>query len=189
MHPKFTKMYQTALRKISKAKRELFLFNMPAILVFLACIVNNNTAFAQENNPATNSKKIRKYFSTGISLGNVQPGNPELDDFSKASYPSLELGILMDDQLSLGLATGCENFFVSGNSRIFYELKASYSIPFKKYNAYAVFGTGAYFESKFNNFIEYGAGISYMPKRLGYFVQFSNWAGSNYLSLGGTVTF
>jgi hypothetical protein len=155
-------------------------------LLFLILVANYavvGTAKAQ-----TNTIKLRPYVSSGVSIGNVDATNSGTDNFSKASYPSIEGGI-MGNNVSLGVVLGCENFFVTPNSRLFYELKTSISVPIGKFSGYALFGTGAYFEKKFNNFIEYGVGFSYMPKNLGYFVQFSNWARSNYVSVGTTYAF
>ncbi len=95
----------------------------------------------------------------------------------------------MGKNLSLGAVFGCENFFVTSSSRKFYELKTSISKPVGKLSVYALFGAGAYFENSFNPFIEYGAGFSYMPNKIGYFVQYSNWARINYVSLGFTLGF
>lgn len=135
---------------------------------FLFLILISNYAIMSNVKAQTNTIKLRPYVSSGISIGNFDETNPGTDNFSKASYPSIEGGI-MGNNVSLGVVLGCENFFVTPNSRLFYELKTSISVPIGKFSGYALFGTGAYFEKKFNNFIEYGFGFSYMPKNLGYF--------------------
>jgi hypothetical protein len=63
------------------------------------------------------------------------------------------------------------------------------AINFFLFSIKSLFGIGAYFESSFNNFIEYGAGFCYMPSKFGYFVQYSNWARTNYVSVGITKVF
>ncbi|MBC7865659.1 MAG: hypothetical protein IAF38_21975 [Bacteroidia bacterium] len=136
----------------------------------------------------TAKTKLKPYASLGISIGHVDPNDSTINNFGKASYPSVEFGV-MGKNLSLGAVFGCENMFVNSSSRGFYELKTSVSVPVGKCSAYALFGVGAYFEKHFNNFLEYGAGFSYMPGRFGYFVQYSNWARTNYISTGFTVGF
>ena len=44
-----------------------------------------------------------------------------------------------------------------------------------------ILGYGGYFDVN-HNFIEYGVGVSYTHKRLGYGVSFSNWDGVDYVS-------
>jgi hypothetical protein len=158
---------------------------MKKIITLLAVVLITTNLFAQADSTKT---KIKPYASIGISIGHVDPSDANIDNFHKASYPSIELGV-MGDNLSLGAVVGCENMFVTSSSRGFYELKTAISKPIGKCSAYALFGVGAYMESKFNNFLEYGAGFSYMPGKLGYFVQYSNWARTNYVSAGLTVSF
>lgn len=132
--------------------------------------------------------KIKPYASIGVSIGHVDPSDSAINSFNKASYPSVEIGI-MGDNVSLGAVFGYENLWVSSSTRGFYELKTSIAKPIGKCSAYALFGVGAFFEKGFNNFLEYGAGFSYMPNKCGYFVQYSNWARTNYVSTGITFSF
>lgn len=148
--------------------------------LMLLIVFSMSTSIAQTNNTKSN---LRPYASLGVSIGHVDPSDESINNFNKASYPSIELGI-MGENLSVGAVFGCENFFVNSNSRGFYELKTSLSKPLGKFGIYGLFGVGAYFEKEFNNFIEYGAGFSYMPDKIGCFVQFSNWARTNYISTG-----
>jgi hypothetical protein len=160
---------------------------MKKLFYLIALLCASIQLFAQS--PADSTKtKLRPYVSVGVSMGNVDPNNPNTDSFDKASYPSFEAGV-MGKNISLGAVFGCENFFVSPSSRGFYEVKTSLSKSFGNISPYALFGVGAYFEKDFNNFIEYGAGFSYMPNKLGYFVQYSNWAATNYVSCGFTYGF
>ncbi len=153
---------------------------MYKILLFFITIFSFQI-FAQTD---STSSKIKKYFAAGLSIGNTDP----INNFNYASFPSIEGGI-MGKYVSLGAIFGKENMFANKDSRFFYELKSTFFIPFHSFSPYIVFGTGAYFENKFNNFIEFGAGFSYMPNKLGYFVQYSNWAKSNYITVGGILAF
>jgi hypothetical protein len=153
------------------------------LLILISC-----EAFGQISPNDSTKSKLKTYFSLGLSIGNVDQNNPELDNFSKSSYPSFELGI-MGENLSLGAVFGAENIFVSSSTRSFYEMKTSFFKSMGKVSPYALFGIGAYFESNFNPFIEYGGGFTYMPQKLGFFVQYSNWAKTNYVSTGCTYAF
>lgn len=153
---------------------------MKKTLTFLACLIGL-CIHAQTDS----TSKLKPYASVGISIGHVDPNDAAIDNFSKASYPSVELGV-MGDNVSLGAIFGFENVFVSSSTRPFYELKTSLSQPIGKASVYALFGVGAYVEKGFNNFLEYGAGFSYMPDRVGYFVQYSKWARTDYVSIGLT---
>jgi hypothetical protein len=132
--------------------------------------------------------KLKPYTSIGLSIGHVDPNDPSIDNFNKASFPSIEAGV-MGENISLGAVFGYENFFAVSSSRKFYELKTSVFKSLGKCGIYGLFGAGAYFENAFNPFIEYGAGFSYMPDKLGYFVQYSNWSRTNYVSVGATYVF
>lgn len=156
---------------------------MKKLLVFVSVILISASSFAQ-----TDSTKTNFYASAGISIGHVDANDESINSFNKASYPSLEIG-LMRKNVSLGAVFGFENILVSSSSRKFYELKTAISYPIGNYSGYALFGVGAYFENDFNNFIEYGAGFSYAPSKLGYFIQYSNWARTNYISVGLSYNF
>lgn len=151
------------------------------ILVFLITA----SSFAQSDSTKT---KTNFYASAGISIGHVDQNDESINSFNKASYPSLEIGLTRKN-LSLGAVFGFENVLVSSSSRKFYELKTAISYPVGNYSGYALFGVGSYFENSFSNFIEYGAGFSYAPSKLGYFVQYSNWARANYISVGVSYNF
>lgn len=158
---------------------------MKKIITLIAICFLTVSVFAQADSSKT---KTTFYSSVGLSIGHVDPNDANIDNFSKASYPSIEVGMTRKS-VSLGAIVGCENMFVSKGSRGFYELKTSVSRPIGECSAYALFGVGAYMENSFNNFLEYGAGFSYMPGRVGYFVQYSNWARTNYVSTGITIGF
>ena len=160
---------------------------MKKTITLFAAMLIMASAFAQTN-PEKEKTKLKPYASIGISIGHVDLNDANIDNFNKASYPSVELGI-MGENLSLGAVVGVENIFASSTTRGFYELKTAISKPIGKCSGYALFGVGAYMENGFNNFIEYGAGFSYMPNKIGYFAQYSNWARTNYISLGLTFGF
>lgn len=158
---------------------------MKKIAILFSMLLITATAFSQSDSTKT---KLKPYASIGLSIGHVDPSDSNIDNFNKASYPSIELGV-MGNNVSLGAVFGMENMFTSSSTRGFYELKTSISKPIGKCSGYALFGVGAYFENSFNNFLEYGAGFSYMPNSNGYFVQYSNWARTNYISIGLTHSF
>jgi hypothetical protein len=164
---------------------------MKRFIYLLPFLIPYTRLTAQTVAPATSEPAgatIKKYISAGISIGNVNSGNESSNSFSKASFPAIEGGIIWKKS-TLGLVLGCENFFATPGARIFYELKTTYSIPIEEFSIYGLFGTGAYFEKRFNNFIEYGAGVSYNPNSFSYFVQYSNWANNNYVSVGAMFSF
>lgn len=150
----------------------------------MACLISL-CSFAQTDSTKT---KIKPYASIGISIGHIDPNDANSDNFSKASFPSVEVGVI-GKNISLGAVFGYENLLATSSTRMFYELKTAISKPLGNASVYALFGVGAYGENAFHNFIEYGAVFTYMPNSLGYFIQYSNWARSNYVSVGITKVF
>ncbi len=158
---------------------------MKKIIILFSALFIFASTFAQTDSVKT---KTIFYSAIGLSVGHVDPSDVNIDNFNKASYPSVEIGITRKS-VSLGAVIGVENMFASKSARGFYELKTAVSRPIGECSAYALFGIGAYMESSFNNFIEYGGGFSYMPKSTGYFVQYSNWSRTNYVSFGVSHNF
>lgn len=148
------------------------------VLALISLLFSGTFAFAQSD--SSGCCGLSFYSSIGISIGHVDKNDPAIDHFGEASYPSLEVGF-MKNNFGLGAVVGCENLFASSESRYFYELKTSVSYPIGNLSGYALFGVGAYFEKDFANFLEYGAGFSYTPSKVGYFVQYSNWSRTNYI--------
>lgn len=156
---------------------------MKKILVLLTLMI---TAFvsAQEVE-SKESSRLGVYGALGLSIGNSQGS-----DFEHTSYPSVEAGISKDN-VTLGLAVGRSNLADFGKefkdtdnlSNYWYEAKTTVSQPIGVTNGYLVFGLGNYINTS-QIFIEYGVGISYMPNKIGYFVQASNWDGVWYNSVG-----
>ncbi len=158
---------------------------MKKIITLFTTLLIVASSFAQTDSAKT---KTNFYAAVGISVGHTDSNDASIDNFNKASYPSLEIG-LMRKNVSLGAVFGYENMLVSSSTRGFYELKTSVSHPIGDCSGYVLFGVGAYFENTFSNFIEYGAGFSYAPKKVGYFVQYSSWARTNYVSVGFIYNF
>ncbi len=158
---------------------------MKKIIYLISAFLITANSFAQSD---STKSKISYYTSVGISISNVNKNDENTNSFNKASYPSLEIG-LMRNNVSLGAVFGFENLLVSSSTRKFYELKTAIYRPVGQCTIYGLFGVGAYFEKNLNSFIEYGSGFSYAPKKVGYFVQYSSWAGTNYVSTGIVYNF
>jgi len=152
------------------------------IAVFATTIVTAQTSCC--SNDSTSGVDI--YVSAGLSISN----NGDTT-FAYTSYPSVELGF-MKNNFSLGLVVGRGNFTGIGKvdyfSNYWTELKAAVYLPIKKFNAYALFGVGSYFEDR-GIFIEYGAGFSYSFNKFGIFTQASNWDNYWYVTPGISYTF
>ena len=150
-------------------------------ILILGMLFISTLICAQES---TNDSKIGYYGAVGLSIG-----NSEGSDFQSTSYPSIEGGITKDN-ITLGLAVGRSSLADFGTElkgsnieNYWYEVKTTVSQPIGKTNGYLVFGLGNYINTS-QVFIEYGVGVSYMPKKLGYFIQASNWDGLWYNSVG-----
>lgn len=114
-------------------------------------------------------------------------------EFQVNSYPSIESGITVKN-VSFGAVFGRSSLDFSTKDLVgnyFWELKTAISTPTEFFNGYGVYGLlgyGGYFDgSRF--FIEYGAGMSYGPNKIGYFAQWSNWDNYNYVSIGLSYSF
>jgi len=122
--------------------------------------------------------EINKYVSWGLSLSNNT-------NFNTGSYSSLEFGVIYNDvAAAIVLGRGSlDGVFRSNDvlSNYFYELKVVPSFPIGKLYGNVILGVGSYVDTK-HNFIEYGFGVSYTHKRIGYGVSISNWDGIDYLT-------
>jgi hypothetical protein len=128
---------------------------------------------------------LNKYISWGVSMSNNS-------DFNTGSYSSLEFGVIYND-VAAGLVLGRGNlqgvFSKTDNIRnYFYELKVSPSFPIGKVYGNIILGVGGYIDTK-HNFIEYGLGVSYTHKKIGYGISFSNWDGVDYVTPSITFNF
>jgi hypothetical protein len=128
---------------------------------------------------------INKYVSWGLSLSNNT-------NFNTGSYSSFEFGVIYNDvAAAIVLGRGSlDGVFRSNDvlSNYFYELKVAPSFPIGKIYGNIILGYGGYFNTQ-HNFIEYGVGVSYTHKKLGYGVAFSNWDGIDYISPSITFNF
>jgi hypothetical protein len=146
---------------------------MRKVLVLVMCMWAVST-FAQDSTKCN----VGKYVSWGLSLSNNT-------DFNTGSYSSLEFGLVCHD-VAAAFVFGRGNLdgvFRSDDvlSNYFYEFKVSPSFPIGKIYGNIILGYGGYFNAN-HNFIEYGVGVSYMHKKIGYGVSFSNWDGVDYIS-------
>ena len=128
---------------------------------------------------------LNKYVSWGVSMSNNS-------DFNTGSYSSLEFGVVYND-VAAGLVFGRGSlqgvFDKTDNIRnYFYELKVSPSFPIGKVYGNIILGVGGYIDTK-HNFIEYGLGVSYTHKKIGYGVSFTNWDGVDYVTPSITFNF
>ena len=158
---------------------------MKKILSLVAVLMITSSLFSQVDSLKT---KTTIYASAGFSVSHMDLNDESINRFDKVSYPSIEIGFSRKS-LSLGAVFGSENSFASPSTRIYYELKTAIYQPIGECSGYLLFGAGSYFESESTSFIEYGIGFVYVPKKLGYFVQYSNWARTNYISAGLTYNF
>lgn len=127
---------------------------------------------------------LNKYVSWGVSMSNNS-------DFNSGSYSSLEFGVLYND-VAFGLVLGrgsLNGIFKNDDIRnYFYEVKVAPSFPIGKVYGNIILGVGGYIDTK-RNFIEYGLGVSYTHKKIGYGVSFSNWDGVDYVTPSITYNF
>ena len=127
---------------------------------------------------------LNKYVSWCVSMSNNS-------DFNSGSYSSLEFGVLYND-VAFGLVFGrgsLNGIFKNDDIRnYFYEVKVAPSFPIGKVYGNIILGVGGYIDTK-RNFIEYGLGVSYTHKKIGYGVSFSNWDGVDYVTPSITYNF
>lgn len=128
------------------------------------------------------------YVSGGLSMTNTG-----VSQFNSSNYASLEVGVTKKE-MSFGAIFGRSSLggAFQRTDRIgdyFWELKASATKNLgSSLNGYVLLGYGGYFRS--GNFIEYGAGLSYMiDDKFSFFLQYSNWDKVNFISPGICYTF
>ena len=119
------------------------------------------------------------YAAAGLSMSNNQLG-----DFKGTSYPSVELGVMVEN-VAVGLVGG---FSSLEDYSLWGEIKTAIYFPLGAVDGYAVMGYGTYFNSP-ATFIEYGGGISYAPDNVGFFLQTTKWDGIWYLTPGLCINF
>lgn len=154
--------------------------------IVMAMMVITMTSFAQSDSTKKSTGcHLSKYVSVGISVTNS-------NDFKTSSYTGIEFGV-MKDNLCLGAVFGRGSLagLGAGNDNIqnyFYEIKPSACFPIGILTGNVLFGWGGYIDTP-NHFIEYGVGIAYCKGKMGYGVNYSNSAGTNYISPGITFNF
>ena len=82
---------------------------MRQFLFILLTVFGFTVSFAQSDSSKT---KTTAYMSLSMSIGHTDPSDAAIDNFSKSSYPSIEVG-LMRKNISLGVILGTENCFTS----------------------------------------------------------------------------
>jgi hypothetical protein len=145
--------------------------------LFLLCAT---ISFAQFDSTLTLRPRVTGYISAGLSLTNI----PEYSDFLTSSYVSVEGGVMYSN-FGAGLAFGRGNLKGIGEgdniNNYFLEGKVSYTQPLKFISGVVFLGYGGYVGTK-DMFIEYGLGLTYSYKHMGFGVSYSNWDGGNYLT-------
>jgi hypothetical protein len=143
---------------------------MKYIITFLVA------ALALASNAQT-EQKIGKYAAVSYSFGAGSKIN-------QASYGSAELGVTKENA-SFGVAVGRSSFDPDLKNQLFVEPKTSVTLVQAGIaRGYATMGAG-FWPGTNDFFIEYGAGVLFSAKDAqDIAVQWSNWAGGNYISVG-----
>jgi hypothetical protein len=157
---------------------------MRKLVVLLMCMWAVST-FAQDSTKVEKTP-ITGYISAGFSTTNG-------DNFRQASYVALEAGAMYQN-FGLGAIIGRGNMVGIGKKgdvigNYYYEFKASGYFPLTGVlTGNILFGWGGYFDSS-HQLIEYGVGMSYSYKKMGFGVMYSNWDGLNYVTPNITYNF
>jgi hypothetical protein len=154
-------------------------------ILTLALICLTTIAFSQTDT-TKKERQVTGYVSAGFSTTN---GN----DVKTASYVALEAGAMYKN-IGLGAIIGRGNLVdiakkndVIGN--YYYEFKASGWFPINSdLTGNVLFGWGGYFNSP-HQLIEYGVGMTYNYKKMGFGVMYSNWDAVNYVTPNITLNF
>ena len=149
---------------------------MLVVMFILGPIING---FSQDS-----TSKVTPYLAVGLSMSNTTT-------FEASSYPSIELGVMIDN-ISLAGVFGRKNLYQTRTETLnnyWYEAKIAYSFPLGSVSGYGLFGAGTYIGTKGSLFIEYGGGISKEFSNFYPFVQVSNWDGITYLTPGFSYSF
>lgn len=118
-------------------------------------------------------KEVLIYAALSVSNTNTT------EDPLETMYPSIEVGVT-EENVTLAVLAGPNSF---KDSRAWAEAKGCYSFPLGNVDGFLVGGTGVYLHQP-GMFIEYGVGVSYMPKRIGVFSQISSWDGTVFFTNG-----
>lgn len=152
---------------------------MKKILTLLILTISL-TSFAQTKDSLVVKEKAKVcgYLALGLSITNSS-------DFLNSNYLSLEGGATYKD-FGAALVVGRGNLegMFSKTDKIenyYLEGKVFYGFPIKMITLTPFIGYGGYINTK-HMFIEYGAGISYTYKSVGFGLSYSNWDGVNYIT-------
>ena len=132
----------------------------------------------------SNKIEVSPYIAVGLSMSNGE-------DFKASSYPSLEVGIMIENW-SIGGVFGRNNLLSTSPEVInnyWWEAKTAVSYPLNFVSIYGVFGVGAYIDRDFGMFVEYGLGTSKEFGNFGIFVQATSWDGTWYVTSGLSYLF
>jgi hypothetical protein len=153
------------------------------LILLLMCTVLFTNAQANCEVKETFKTPPTPYFSLGYSVSNT-------NDIETGTYASFEAGMSFT-HFSVGavIGKGDMNLFQKNDNNFFYELKVSPFVPLSpRINLYVPLGVGAYFGTS-TMFIEHGAGFSFDTKYITPWVQYSQWDGVNYISVGISKSF
>lgn len=130
------------------------------------------------------TSNVTPYVAVGLSMSNTTT-------FEATSYPSIELGVMIDN-ISLAGVFGRNNLYQTEKETLdnyWCEAKIAYSFPLGSVSGYGLFGAGTSIGTKGYLFIEYGGGISKSFGNFGSYIQVSNWDGITYLTPGFSYSF
>jgi len=160
---------------------------MKKVLLFAILLVSTLT-FAQSTQDGGFveglESPITPYIAAGLSMSN---GN----DFQTTSYPSLEVGIMIENW-SIGGVLGRNNLVSTSPEVIenyWWEVKTAFSHSLDFVSIYGLLGVGAYIDRDYGMFIEYGVGASKEFGNFGMFAQASSWDGTWYVTPGFSYSF
>ena len=154
-------------------------------LVILVLALVSLSAVAQTKSTTT------KYLTIGYSIGNHKDGTT----FNEVSYPSIEGGIVCNNEISFGVQIGrnqTKDIFKKDDAiqNYYWEVKLSPVFKLGPIDGNVSFGLGNYFKTDISNyFADYGFGISKTYYKITYGIGASNWAGTNYLTPSITYNF
>ena len=96
---------------------------MKKTIIITTFFLINFCSFGQTDSTKT---KLKLYTAIGVSIGHVDKNDESINNFNKASFPSVEIGVV-GKNISLGACFGYENILATSTTRMFYELKTSVS--------------------------------------------------------------
>ncbi len=152
----------------------------------LASAIVCGSCSAQWMDPDTSCHEVRAYVGASLSTSTG-------DGLGRVSYPTVEAGLLVDGEWSLGMCLGRRDLAARSEKEraedYFAEAKVYAYRPFgKATKGFLLFGAGTFFNTD-TYFVEYGGGVCWPAGPVDLSVQYSNWAATNYVSVGLSKTF